>query len=356
MSTPSAKPRPAIRVSAVVGCVTLLSACGAASEASTTPPPPPATPSNYLAVSPMDQQATAGQPVPVKPSLRVQGANNAPFAGATVTFSVGSGGGTATGTTQVTNASGIATVGDWVLGNSAGPNTMHVAVQGVSGTMTFAAQGRPGPAAGLVYVNGNALRSPQRNREPFGFGVQLVDQFGNWVTQSGVTVTVGIASGGGTLVGNLAANTLSGVASFSDVVLRGTLGVRTLSLSAPGLTALTTPVELLAGQPDTVEIFAGNGQSAVVGTAVAVRPAVRLLDADKNPVPAADVRFMVTAGGGTLAGDSTSSDATGIARVGSWTLGPQAAVNSLRAELRVATALPVSFSAQGVAPAARRIP
>jgi hypothetical protein len=53
--------------------------------------------------------------------VRDENGNQLP--GVTVTFAVTSGGGTVTAGTQTTNASGIATVGQWVLGPNLGINT-----------------------------------------------------------------------------------------------------------------------------------------------------------------------------------------------------------------------------------------
>src|SRR5256886_3765935 len=81
--------------------------------------------------------------------------------------------------------------------------------------------------------------------------VQLRDANGNAVSQSGVTVTAAIATGGGTLGGTLTATTNgSGVASFTDLAITGTAGDPTLSFSAPGLTAAT---------PGTITITAADG-------------------------------------------------------------------------------------------------
>jgi hypothetical protein len=57
------------------------------------------------------------------------------LAGVNVTFAVTGGGGTVTGASQVTDASGKATVGEWVLGPNTGANTLtaSVAVSGVTG-------------------------------------------------------------------------------------------------------------------------------------------------------------------------------------------------------------------------------
>ena len=62
-----------------------------------------------------------------------------------VTFAVASGGGSVTGLTAMTNASGIATVGRWTLGTSAGANSLTATSAGLSGSpVTFSATGTAG--------------------------------------------------------------------------------------------------------------------------------------------------------------------------------------------------------------------
>src|SRR5205085_582954 len=79
--------------------------------------------------------------------------------------------------------------------------------------------------------------------------VQLRDASGNPASQAGVTVTAAIATGGGILGGTLTATTnASGVASFTDLSITGTVGDRTLSFSASGLAAATsTTISITAG-------------------------------------------------------------------------------------------------------------
>jgi hypothetical protein len=82
--------------------------------------------------------APPGAPVTELPSVLVGDVNGAPLAGATVTFTVTSGGGTVTGASATSNSSGIATVGGWTLGTGAGANTLS-AVTGTLPAVTFKA-------------------------------------------------------------------------------------------------------------------------------------------------------------------------------------------------------------------------
>jgi hypothetical protein len=77
-----------------------------------------------------------------RPSVRVTDAGGLAVPGVTVTFQVTGGGGSLTGSTQTTNSNGIATVGSWTLGGSAGQNTMTATATGLNGSpVTFTATG-----------------------------------------------------------------------------------------------------------------------------------------------------------------------------------------------------------------------
>jgi hypothetical protein len=82
----------------------------------------------------------------------------------------------------------------------------------------------------------------------------------------------------------------------------------------PGAPAPTTPA--------SVAIFAGDGQQAPAGEPVPVAPAVLVRSGDGTPLPGVTVQFSLSTGGGTLTGANPTTDNAGVARVGSWTLGP----------------------------------
>ena len=87
-----------------------------------------------------NQSATRGTNVGTPPSVIVKDFAGAPVAGVTVTFAVSSGGGSLTGATAVTNASGVATLGSWTLGVAAGSNTLTASAPGLP-TVIFTASG-----------------------------------------------------------------------------------------------------------------------------------------------------------------------------------------------------------------------
>lgn len=100
------------------------------------------------------------------------------------------------------------------------------------------------------------------------------------------------------------------------------------------------------GPPASIAIFEGNEQQAPVGQPVSTPPAVLVTDSDHTPVRGVAVTFQVVSGGGTITAGSTVTDITGVARVGSWTLG-SAGQNLLRAtaEANGVSGNPVTFSA-----------
>src|SRR5207248_10650533 len=81
------------------------------------------------------QSATVNATVSTAPAVLVTDQFSNPVSGIAVTFAVASGGGSATGTSAATNASGLATVGSWQLGTAAGANTLTATAS--VGSVTF---------------------------------------------------------------------------------------------------------------------------------------------------------------------------------------------------------------------------
>jgi alpha-tubulin suppressor-like RCC1 family protein len=275
------------------------------------------------------QQAVAG--TAVTDSLAVlatdQYGNVVP--GVSVTWTAASG--TVNLATSTTGASGVART-RWTLGTEAGVQSATATVAGLAGSpVAFTATGIAGSAARLaVTIAPDTVRNnvvwPQQPR------VQLQDQHDNSVSQSGVTVTIELTSGGGTLNGSASAVTGSdGVASFAGLAIAGVHGSRTLTFRSTGLTDVSMDLELVGGIPHFIVPGDGNNQSAEAGSPVADGPQVRVLDVYSNPVGGATVTFAVASGGGSITNATQVTDADGLARVGSWTLGTSGGVNTLSA-------------------------
>jgi TolB protein len=179
--------------------------------------------------------------------------------------------------------------------------------------------------------------------------VQLRDASGDAVRRIGTAVTAAITEGSGSLFGTTTvATTTDGTATFSDLHIAGEVGQKTLVFSAPGLASAMAIVRLTPGVATQMAIHSGDDQGAAVGTTVAQPPAVVVTDADENPVGGAAVAFSVASGGGAISDGSQVSNSSGIATVGSWTLGLTAGMNTLRATAIGLDGPPVTFVANAV--------
>jgi hypothetical protein len=76
---------------------------------------------------------------------------------------------------------------------------------------------------------------------------------------------------------------------------------------------------------------AGDAQDVPAGTVAPVDPAVRITDPNGAPISGVEVLFQITSGGGSLTDATATTDANGVAAVGSWTVGTQAGPTTLTA-------------------------
>src|SRR5205085_9627393 len=142
----------------------------------------------------------------------------------------------------------------------------------------------------------------------------------------------------------------AGQAVFTNVSIAGTVGPRTLRFGAAGLDSVTSAtVNVTAGAATQIAMNGGDGQQATTGTAVATPPSVIVRDASNNPVQGVSVTFAPASGGGSITGAEQTTNASGIATVGSWTLGTTAGTNTLTAAAAGLTGSPVTFTATGTA-------
>ena len=181
--------------------------------------------------------------------------------------------------------------------------------------------------------------------------VQLQDDQGASVAQAGIPVSVSLASGEGSIIGATTVNTSrDGQATFAGLALRGTVGARTLSFTAPDLPpVVSASIELVPGPATLLVVLGGDEQEAAVGSPVATPPSVAVTDADNNRTPGVPVTFQVSTGGGTaLPTTPVNTDANGVAAIASWTLGAAAGPNTLTATAAGVTTGAVVFTATGL--------
>ncbi|MEO8336147.1 MAG: Ig-like domain-containing protein, partial [bacterium] len=291
------------------------------------------------------QVVAAGTTVPIPPSVRVNDGSGNPISGVTVTFAAVFGGGSVTGATAVTNGSGIATVGTWTLGTAAGTNNVTATAGAL--TATFQATGVAGPATKLALTTPPSATASSGSPLAQQPAVQRQDQFGNPVQGSGVVVTASVLTGSGTLTNATATTSAAGLATFSGLTITGTAGTVTLDFTSAGVTHIASGnITVGGGTAAAIAKSAGDGQTAAVGTNVAIAPSVLVTDGAGNPVAGVPVTFAPTLGGGSTPGGSVLTNASGIATAISWRLGTSTGTNNLLAS---AGALSTTFTATAVA-------
>ena len=202
-------------------------------------------------------------------------------------------------------------------------------------------------ATSLTGIVGDVVSDP--------LAVKVTDDRG--AALGGIVVTFAVAEGGGSVTPAVDTTDNTGVAS-TRWRLGGTAGQQRVSATVTGVTTqINFIAAAAAGAPANVAVQAGNNQSATAGTAVPTPPSVIVRDRFNNPVNATSVFFSISSGGGSVTGAGATTNASGVATVGSWTLGPNVGTNTLTA-LVVAngvTANPITFTANGTAGTAAAI-
>jgi hypothetical protein len=176
--------------------------------------PAPAT--AIVLVAGNNQTVPAGSAAPVRPSVKVTNALGQGVPGYGVTFVVTGGGGSVTGSSQTTGAGGVATVGSWILGASAGVNTLEARAPGLIGNpVVFTATGTPVPHH-LVFKVQPSTAVEKRTISP-AVEVAVVDKDGNVVRNSDIVIHVALVPSSGNLHGTTDRTTQSGVATFDNL-------------------------------------------------------------------------------------------------------------------------------------------
>lgn len=96
--------------------------------------------------------------------------------------------------------------------------------------------------------------------------------------------------------------------------------------------------------PASITVVTGNNQTGSAGAALSAPIQVRVFNAQSQPIPNIAVTLSITAGGGSVATTTVTTDANGIATIPNWTLGSGEGTNQLKA---TAGSVSVTISATG---------
>ncbi len=290
--------------------------------------------------------------------LRVQAfdRSGAPAVGATVAFAVTSGGGSVADASVVTGADGTAAT-TWTLGTAAGSaHAVTASAPGVEGSQLFTASATAGAAAQASISAGGEQTAARESAVPTPPRVDVRDAFGNPVP--GVMVRFAATGGGGSVTGALQATGTDGQAAPASWRLGPAVGANTLTATFPGstLAAVSATATATASAYGSISVVGGGDQAAMAGTALPTPPSVILRDPRGVPVPGVPITMSVYDGfgsvtarsGGARAFEATvTTDADGVATLGSWIMGPAASVNVLSVYTSGYVATPTQVRAAG---------
>ena len=320
------------------GLVSVTGTAGAlAALAYTTPPPATVRAESPFAVAVRD---AVGNPVALPTPV-------------TIAFGVQPGTATLNGITSVTPT-----------GSAASFSALRASRPGTGGTLvasagTFSVTSAPfdvtrGPVATLAIASGTVPGAAVVGSTLADSLVwRVTDDLG--VPVGGSTVTFALSGQVGSVVRTSAVADTGGLASPGPWTLASLAGPNTITAAVGTVQAAAVTVTGTAGAAATVGVVAGDAQTATVNTAVAVAPQVRVNDAAGNPVAGVNVTFAVASGGGTLTGATATTDVTGRAAVGSWTLGTTAGPNTLTVTAGALSPLTVTATGTPAAPASLTI-
>jgi adhesin/invasin len=234
-------------------------------------------------------------------------------AGATVTWQVTDGGGSVAPATSTTSASGQATT-EWTLGPATGGQKVRASA-GAAGHVDFqatASAGAPSTLAIATQPSATATVGVPLASQPV---IQLRDATGNAVQQSGVSVTVAIATGPGRLTGTASRTTdANGQAAFTDLAITDGTGSHTLIFAASGYTSVVSS-SITVTPPANQAPTATADQYEVASATTLTVDAPGVLGNDNDP------------DGGTLTASVVDQPANGslsLSATGSFTYTPNA--------------------------------
>lgn len=295
-----------------------------------------AQPAELHLISGAGQSALRGETLALPHVLRLVDAFENPIEGTDVDLEVLAGGGSVEADAGATDPEGELRV-EWTLGSQLGTQRARIRSGGLERVIEAEAVATP---HAILLISGGGQSEHRTRTLPDPVRVRVVDDQGMAIP--GVSIATELSDPQGSTNPQLATTDGAGEASF-EWTLGEVLGTVTLELAA-GPAGLEVAAQSVA-VPQSLEVVAGDEQTAPAGQAVSTDPQVRLLDQVGLPVPGASVTFSVTGGGGTVSGGSSASRTTngqGMASL-SWVLGSASAEQSLLVSHSAVP--PVGFSA-----------
>ena len=230
----------------------------------------------------------------------------------TVTLTVASGPGSATGALTAAAVNGISSFGNARF-NTSGGYTLTASDNNLTQVVSSSFAVVPASASKLVFsqqpsnVTAGAVDAPS-------IVVDVEDQFGNVVTTDSSTVTIAVASGPGAANGTLAVAALNGIVTFSNVKANVT-GTYTLTASSGGLSSATSSAFAVVPASASQLVYVVQPSNTTAG--ITNRPSIIVAVEDPfgNVVTTDNsiLTLAVASGPGIASGNLTATASNGIA-------------------------------------------
>ncbi len=262
-------------------------------------------------------------------------ADNSPV---TLSIATGPAGAAIGGTVTVNAVNGIATFSNVTL-DIAGSYTLVATDGNLTTAVTKLITVTPAAASSMVFLqNASNITAGAKGT----LSAQIVDQFGNHITDYKGPATLTVASGPGAIT-TVKAKASKGIVTFSNIVLR-TAGTYTLRASAGTASALTDSFIVSPAAAKTV-VFTQQPTTTTVGTIFTV--VAKIADAFGNPVNnSANVTLSLASGKASLGGTLTVAAVDGFATFADISI-PKAGTYSLKASAGSASAKSTRFVVTG---------
>jgi hypothetical protein len=198
-----------------------------------------------------------------------------------------------------------------------GPYTVNASASGAPSSASFSLTNTPDKPASITVVSG----SGQSTQVAKSFGTTLVvvvkDQYQNLVSGATVTYTAPSSGASATLTGSPATTGSNGQASVTAMANTKTGGYTVTAAVAGVNTPASFSLTNLVGDPASIAVVSGSGQSATAGTSFAQPLVVVVMDQYQNLVPGVTVSFAVPNSGASaiLMGSPATTGSNGQASV-----------------------------------------
>lgn len=296
------------------------------------------TPAGLEVIEGQDQEGALGETLGEELAVRLTNAAGRPLSGIEVEMQVLAGGGSSSATTATTDASGIARF-EWTLGtrlDEAQRATLEV--EPLPPVELRATAILPATAE-LVREDGDEQEAAAGTQLSLPLRVRL--QLADGRPVRGAPVAWSVSAGNGAITPTATVTDADGHAS-AMATLGPAAGPHAFAAEVEGLPEVSFMATATAGAATSLQLVDGDDQRAAAGTVLPLPLRVRVVDANVNPVPGAEVQWRVLGGGGTIQPASGATNNEGIAAA-SWVLGP--VEGEQQAEARLTSGAVVAFRA-----------